>query len=91
MNQPGLRNNSHYFYPLTMLKNYITEMKISVEEFFKQYLKPEGKTILTTFNRYMILAMILNIDLKFLVLIACLVFIIIKLVKVKPWQNHRHS
>lgn len=43
------------------------------------------------FNRYMVMAIFINIDLTLLLALSVVVYIVIKLLKVRPWKKERHA
>lgn len=53
-------------------------------------MKPEGKEVLLLFNRYMLIAIFLNVDVKLFFALCILVYIVIKLLKIRPWVKERH-
>ncbi len=91
MNRPNLKHYPHIFSPLQMFFNYINDMKKSIDDFLTQYLKPEGRDVLLMFNRYMIVVVILNVDIKLLVVIVMTVYMAVKVAKVKVWGGMKTS
>lgn len=83
------RHNPHIFSPMQMLYNYANNIKSSISEFFREYLRPEGKETFLIFNRYMLLAIAVNIDIKLLIVMCLVVYMVVKLLIVRLWRKER--
>ena len=81
------RHYPHIFTPMQMIYNYANNIKSSISEFFREYLKPEGREVLLVFNRYMMLAIVVNIDIRLCLALFVVVYLVVKLVRVRPWRN----
>jgi hypothetical protein len=83
------RHYPHIFTPMQMIYNYANNIKSSISEFFREYLKPEGRKTLLVFNQYMMLAIAVNVDIRLCLVLFVVFYVVVKLVRVRPWRGER--
>lgn len=77
------KTHSHSHYLLNIFSNYLNDLNKSFDKFVHQYLTIEGRVFLSKFNKFMIIAIFLNVEIYLSVYVIISILLLVKVFKIR--------